>query len=485
MPRKTAQDTFFDTITQMRKENIEFTYPEKILFVIGAPASGKTTLSKYFLDEFDYNQILEIRTLCNNVVAKNKGKFEMGQVVADFVRFIFTSKPGTKLVVDDFASVSLGHTLLLIYKAAELIHEQGSKNTPKMQYRFCILTLEESYSVKRQMVRDPQMLPQDAMHHYEKFRKRSAQVINFLYSKFNFSMIDGNLEPDKVQHLAKLECSDDQNGTIKHNSKKKSQQRAYERFRMKQYFPKRKQQSASQMLKAALKYLDLTDNPKKVKQTIVQLFGNDLGRKLKNMNQQNVDTIQKNNTIRVQYHIKGPSAQDFFLFVTQSQCILTDTKGNMREIPLDSYPKTDKILMYGNLFMLRDGSLLFLASDVCSHETKEFNVDRRNNFLLKSVNFLNQNQKIIPIKMNLFNPLKEDLQIENSKVRFNDVVLPVNGLIFVSKKAKFLFTKTDPGYVWTFSDPHVTKLTIFKHFRVEKDAHDAKIEKPSQNSIQE
>jgi len=209
--RVSAEDIFYRTIDQMKKSGTTFIYPDEILWVVGPPASGKSTIGKYLHDTFGYNKIVEMREICNGVVARNDGKFDMSEVIAHFVRMLFTVEPGTKVIIDDFVSISCAHLVPLILNFASHLQRKMPK-LPRLKYRICVFTVEENVSITRQMQKAPNLTYAQCSELYQKFKKRSEQVINFLHTHFQFDVIDANLELYKVKHITLAECKSIENG---------------------------------------------------------------------------------------------------------------------------------------------------------------------------------------------------------------------------------------------------------------------------------
>jgi len=502
----TAQDVFHKTMRQMKEEKVLLSYPKEILWVCGPPASGKSSICNYLMKELNYTQVVAMREICNAVVARNNGKFDMGGVIGDFIRLIFTADPSEKIVIDDFVSISCAHIVPLIHKAMKRLEKEREENNPS-RFRICAFTIGRENSVVHQQTKDPSLTTETAIELFEKFNKRSEQVINFLAKYFQFSVVDANLPLSKVKEIAQLECCNKLNGRPKidgmyfdgmrgrargfprgppprgYNGMNMYERMAQHRAAAHMYFAMQYQQPYSPYMVSpkqpgppTVEVPDVVsiahilklqrEDESAVKEIVDKVFGPVLGQYLQHMTASNVDQIEKNNTIRVQYYFRPATSFNAYIFITQSTGYLIDTKWNVWRLPLTNFPQADTIIMFGKLFHLQDGDFVFLACDVTSDQTKEFNIDRRSRMIVKVAKFLNEQNLPIPVKVNLFVPLDEHIIEPIGKVRFSDVILPVSGLVFSAKNAQFLFDKENPGFVWQFADRLVTIGKIKENFTI-------------------
>lgn len=590
--RISAEDIFYRTIDQMKKSGTNFVYPNEILWVVGPPASGKSLIGKYLHDTFEYNKIVEMREICNGVVSRNKGKFDMSEVIAYFVKLLFTVEPGTKVVIDDFVSISCAHLVPLILNFASHLQKRLPK-LPRLKYRICVFTVEENVSITRQMQKTPNLTYSQCSELYQKFKKRSEQVINFLHTHFQFDVIDANLDLYKVKHIALQECKSIENGVPRtqqqtqkyyENLQKFKQPRRpiasppgfygsqispppglsnmrYERYGSPSEFypparpynepplptppptafrlqelsakdkdqrprtnesvhekplnsaarvyqpenvygnsmnsfgtryesysqrPMRQSRSNTNLRDIMVSSLDSILQPENQKgilslqQTVHEKFGVLLGQYLQEVTPRNITELLKGEDVEVrsQYYIQPATAFNAYIFVNQTRCVIFDSKWSAWNLPVKAYPKHESIIVYGKLFHVRPNGFVFLACDVVSDLTVGFDVDKRSRMMVKVATYLNSQELPIPVKVNLFIPPDENIILPTDKVRFDDHILPVSGLVFVSHAAKFLFDTTIPGYFWDFFDRLVTPGVVRKNIKLETGVPPIPVEVP-------
>lgn len=521
-------------MAKMKHEGVAICFPHEITWVVGPPSSGKSTITQHLFEQLNYTTILEMREICNTVVESNGGKFDMNKVVSHFVRTIFTSDPETKLIIDDFVSISCAHVVPLIFHTIKKFQQsEAYKNLPKFRYRICVFTMSQSLCLERQMSKDHSLDVATAVDLCQKFKKRSEQVINYLHSLFSFSVIDANLGIDKVKEIALQEVCDQQNGALRSREQHSyrppanhfghmQQQRNYRRgpppgfesvspstttsnywrggppqpsymrneyqygyestgqmpsyylhrnlnVQQMEHYPQPLPVAISNPHRAIISRLNefLTPvlNIQEVKMDITDMFGSLLGQYLKEMTPRDVSEMGDCPKIRMQYYFQPATALNVYIYITGKSCYLIDVKWNIWILPAMIFPKTDKIILFGKLFHLKEeDKFVFLACDVCSHQTKEYNIDRRSRMIVKVANYLNDQHLPILIRVNLFVPLDAELIQPTRRVRFNDVLLPVTGLIFAAKQSNFLFDSKIPGYIWQFSNRLVSYDFVKKTF---------------------
>jgi len=210
----------FDTImSQIETENgrQNLTFPSKILLLIGPPGSGKTMLAECFKEKLEYNMVLSLREMCQQVMKENKGgKFDITPVTKMMLDKIFTCPKNetTRLIIDDFSSISIARMIPIMVEYAEgLRKEFPNKDMPRMNLKICALTCNKNICVDRKMKNGSSSTTyKSCTTLYKKFYKRSVQVSNFLAKYFQFADIIANENIENVQIRTVLEIEKETNG---------------------------------------------------------------------------------------------------------------------------------------------------------------------------------------------------------------------------------------------------------------------------------
>lgn len=210
----------FDTVMkeveeELGKENMRF--PSQCLLLIGPPGSGKTTLGKCFQKKLDYNMMISLRDMCQEVMQKNKGtRFNIQPVTKMMLTKIFScpKDQNTRLIIDDFSSISIARIIPFIMDyVVELKKEFPEQNHPKLKLKICALTCHKDTCVDRKLKEKMTGNYKSYSTLYKKFNKRSHQVMNFLGKFYQFDEVNSSDSLENVQIRAIIEIEKEKNGS--------------------------------------------------------------------------------------------------------------------------------------------------------------------------------------------------------------------------------------------------------------------------------
>jgi adenylate kinase family enzyme len=209
------------------KENL--VYPREIIWMIGPPGAGKSTLATFLSDQRAYkSKPIVLREICQSVIAANDGKLKIEQVVEQLMISLFDPQYAQGVVVDGFVSITCARVVPFMFKYFHEIHELSStsseKNPTPCVFKFCVLYVNEDNSVRRQLVNHKtvdsgkKFDAEDGRKLYRKFLKRTQQVVELIEMHFSFHLIDANGTLAQVQMIASAEISSDTNGALNHDA---------------------------------------------------------------------------------------------------------------------------------------------------------------------------------------------------------------------------------------------------------------------------
>jgi len=211
------------------KENL--VYPREIIWMIGPPGAGKSTLATFLSDQRSYeSKPIVLREICQQVIAANDGKLKIEQVVEQLMISLFDEKYKQGVVVDGFVSITCARVVPFMFKYFHEIHELSSTSTENNPtppvFKFCVLYVNEDNSVRRQLVnqqkrediKKKKFDAEDGRKLYRKFLKRTQQVVELIEMHFSFHLIDANGTLAQVQMIASAEISSEPNGALNHDA---------------------------------------------------------------------------------------------------------------------------------------------------------------------------------------------------------------------------------------------------------------------------
>jgi len=211
------------------KENL--VYPREIIWMIGPPGAGKSTLATFLSDQRSYeSKPIVLREICQQVIAANDGKLKIEQVVEQLMISLFDEKYKQGVVVDGFVSITCARVVPFMFKYFHEIHELSSTSTENNPtppvFKFCVLYVNEDNSVRRQLVNQQKREDtskkkfdaEDGRKLYRKFLKRTQQVVELIEMHFSFHLIDANGTLAQVQMIASAEISSEPNGALNHDA---------------------------------------------------------------------------------------------------------------------------------------------------------------------------------------------------------------------------------------------------------------------------
>lgn len=145
-PRKTTdsskiRNVFLTIMSRIESERsrANLTFPPEILWLVGPPKSGKTTLGLVLSDQLGFdNDPVPMRTICRGVIAKNDGKLQIEEIVEELIKSLLSAGPTGGVVVDDFVSITCARVLPFFHQyLMDLANEFPEMVRPK--FKFCIL----------------------------------------------------------------------------------------------------------------------------------------------------------------------------------------------------------------------------------------------------------------------------------------------------------------------------------------------------------
>jgi len=208
------------------KENL--TYPREIIWMIGPPGAGKSTLARFLSEQRDYkSEPIVLREICQIVIAQNDGKLKIEQVVEMLMKKLFEEQYANGVVVDGFVSITCARVVPFMFKYFHEIYDLRQQGRAPPVFKFCVLYVNEDNSVRRQLVNYEQgekkaggkkFDAEDGRKLYRKFLKRTQQVVELIEMHFSFHLIDANGTLAQVQLIASAEISSDTNGHLNHDA---------------------------------------------------------------------------------------------------------------------------------------------------------------------------------------------------------------------------------------------------------------------------
>merc|ERR1719461_1958451 len=208
------------------KENL--TYPREIIWMIGPPGAGKSTLARFLSEQRDYkSEPIVLREICQIVIAQNDGKLKIEQVVEMLMKKLFEEQYANGVVVDGFVSITCARVVPFMFKYFNEIYDLRQQGRAPPVFKFCVLYVNEDNSVRRQLVNYEQgekkagskkFDAEDGRKLYRKFLKRTQQVVELIEMHFNFRLIDANGTLAQVQLKASTEIATEENGALNHDA---------------------------------------------------------------------------------------------------------------------------------------------------------------------------------------------------------------------------------------------------------------------------
>jgi len=207
------------------KENLQ--YPREIIWMIGPPGAGKSTLAKFLSEQRSFHtKPIVLREICQSVIAENDGKLKIDQVVAKLMHKLFEKQYRNGVVVDGFVSITCARVVPFMYKYFFEIYDLAQQKLPVPTFKFCVLYVNEDNSVRRQLVNHDSEKKENSKHFdaeqarklYRKFLKRTQQVVELIEMHFSFSLIDANGTLAQSQFKVSAEIASENNGRLIHDA---------------------------------------------------------------------------------------------------------------------------------------------------------------------------------------------------------------------------------------------------------------------------
>jgi len=197
------------------KENL--CYPTQVLLLAGPPGSGKTTLAEAFQEKLDYNMVVGLRKMCQIVMHNNRGsRFNIQPVTKMLLEKLFTcpKDEATRMIIDDFSSISIARIFPLIIEYAEKLRKDfPDAGHPKMKLKICGLVCSKDTCIDRKLKDSSSGTYKSYSTLYKKFNKRTMQVLDFLSDSYIFDEVNSNDNIENVQIRAIIEIEKEKNGT--------------------------------------------------------------------------------------------------------------------------------------------------------------------------------------------------------------------------------------------------------------------------------
>lgn len=208
------------------KENL--IYPREIIWMIGPPGAGKSTLARFLSEQREYaSEPVVLREICQLVIAQNDGKLKIEQVVEQLMVKLFDEKYAYGVVVDGFVSITCARVVPFMFKYFLEIYDLNQNMHPPV-FKFCVLYVNEDNSVRRQIVnyeqgekkakQNKKFDAEEGRKLYRKFLKRTQQVVELIEMHFSFHLIDANGTLAQVQLMASAEIASETNGALIHDA---------------------------------------------------------------------------------------------------------------------------------------------------------------------------------------------------------------------------------------------------------------------------
>jgi adenylate kinase family enzyme len=480
-------------------------FPDQIVFVIGPPASGKTTLGKILSDQLGFvNDQIPMRDICRKIITENGGKLDVDKILEELVTVLLKAGENGGVVVDDFLSITCARAVPFLY--FYLRDLQNLYGREPIKFKFCVLYSTLQTSLQRQRLKQDDYNEFECTKLFEKFYIRTHQVIELVRLFFGFNIVDSNGSLTQTQILLLREIRDDENGKLNENASlrdalsnlptitPKMQKQIYRqqmrkiaasttpqwtkgfnygwspgsastplnsnavvftpssKFFKKSYLLKKMEglENSVNAITDELEIQILTTSVNKILQVPqVTPFGKRSG---PNLAKFEANTKINKSNYKLQYYVKG---QPTFLYWTDTGlCYFIDHKNQALEIASNAYRNSSigEAFIEGILCKNEYGEIIFVVNDLCHFRSKSHrcaNLAERSEMAIELMEDLGVPDG--PIKFAI-NPL-QDITKENLKTRFKDVVLdgcsvPAMGYMFVPKKSKFHFTKKTPAYKW-------------------------------------
>lgn len=210
-----VRDVFMNTVTNLEAEHARqnLVFPDEIVWVVGPSKSGKTSLAIIVNDFFgnDDNPV-PMRLICRTVLQKNSGKLNINEVIESLVDTLLKST-SSRVVVDDFVSTTCARLLPFLFEYIKVLAADFGRPEPK--FKFLILYTEKATAMQRQVAANGEnaLEPHAFYKLYQKFYKRTQQVVEILNIYFNFNIVDCNGTLMQTEQLALEEIECDTNGS--------------------------------------------------------------------------------------------------------------------------------------------------------------------------------------------------------------------------------------------------------------------------------
>lgn len=192
-------------------------YPTQVLLLAGPPGSGKTTLAEAFQEKLDYNMVVGLRKMCQIVMQNNRGsRFSIQPVTKMLLEKLFTcpKDEATRMIIDDFSSISIARVFPLIIEYAENLRKEfPDAGHPKMKLKICGLVCSKDTCIDRKLKDSSSGTYKSYSTLYKKFNKRTMQVLDFLSDSYIFDEVNANDNIENVQIRAIIEIEKEKNGT--------------------------------------------------------------------------------------------------------------------------------------------------------------------------------------------------------------------------------------------------------------------------------
>jgi len=206
-----------------KRENLRF--PSETIWLIGPPASGKTSIGKFIRNELRYkNDVIEMRKIIKSVLSENSGRLDIDATLKHMIYALFEAGETGSCVVDDFVSVTCSRVMPYLFKYFEFLHSENPKELHYPRFKFIFLKANMTSSLDRQKHRPDADLEKYKESFYRnlylKFSYRIKQVQELTKMHFDFRVVNANGTLQETCDLALKEIQHEKNGQFRNKVRK-------------------------------------------------------------------------------------------------------------------------------------------------------------------------------------------------------------------------------------------------------------------------
>jgi len=187
--------------------------PNEVIILIGAPASGKSTLSASLQKGLEYkNDVIKIRQMSKTLQNRLK-KFDIDVLFETLLLKLFQQDSSSGVIIQDMTSISCARILTLFKQYCKNLKEEFP-DLPDIKFRICALQINKNIALERMI--GIEKYPKDTKAQeklFEKCVKRIDMVVNHLEEFYVFNKVPANSSKSQIVKEAFDELFDKNNGT--------------------------------------------------------------------------------------------------------------------------------------------------------------------------------------------------------------------------------------------------------------------------------